>query len=141
MEYLETLFGMERHRFPKKLPRVRDGHRILYGALAVAEIMDALLWEEVSERKPQARGGSQKKLWLSNPDVRKRVLIGIGWRALAISPYKQILVPFLKVVSSHFDSGDSKERLPKDAEDALRAHILSIPSLAQLGATCPDSGK
>ena len=35
MQYLEALFGLERHRFPNKLPRVRDGRKILYSALAV----------------------------------------------------------------------------------------------------------
>ena len=127
MGYLEILFGLERHRFPTKLPRVRDGRKILYSAFAVVKIMDALLKEKLPERKPGARGGSEKKLWLSTPDVRKRVLNGIGWRALAISRYKQILAAFLKVVCRHLDSGDLKERLPKDAEDALRAHIRSIP--------------
>lgn len=140
MEYLEILFGMERHRFPKKLPSARDGRKILYGALAVAKIMDALL-EKPTQRKPLARGGSEKKLWLSDPDVRKRVLMGIRWLALATSRYREILAPFMSVVSRHLASGDSKEELPKDAEDALRAHIRSVPSLASLGGTCPDSGK
>ena len=141
MEYLESLFGMERHRFPKNLPRVRYGRKILHGALAVVKIMDVLLKEPLTERKPRARGGSKRKLWLSNPDVRKRVLEGIGWQALAISRYKEILAPFMTVVSRHLGSGDSKQRLPKYAEDALRAHIRSIPSLASFGAACPDSGK
>ena len=141
MQYLEALFGLERHRFPNKLPKVRDGRKILYGAFAVVEIMDALLEEKLPERKPGARGGSEKKLWLSTPEVRKRVLMEIGWRALALSRYREILGLFMTVVYRHFPSGDSEERLPKDAEDKLRAHIRSIPFLGSLSATCPDSGK
>ena len=57
MEDLEILFGMERHRFPKKLPSVRAGRKIQYSALAVVKIMDALLREKLPERKPQARRG------------------------------------------------------------------------------------
>jgi hypothetical protein len=141
MQYLEALFGLERHRFPNKLPMVRDGRKILYSAFAVVKIMDALLKEKLPERKPEARGGSEKKLWLSTPDVRKRVLTGIGWRALAVSRYRETLDPFMIVVSRHLPSGDSEERLPKDAEDTLRAHVRSLPFLGSLSATCPDSGK
>ena len=77
MQYLEALFGLERHRFPNKLPRVRDGRKILYSAFAVVKIMDALLKEKLPERKPRARGGSEKKLWLSTPEVRK----GCSWKS------------------------------------------------------------
>ena len=128
MEDLEILFGMERHRFPKNLPSVRDGRKILYGPFALVEIMDALLKETSTQRKRGTRGGSEKKVWLSNPDVKKRVLMGIGWRALALSRYREILARFMTVVSDHLASGDSKEPLPKDVEGALRAHIGSIQS-------------
>ena len=90
MRYLEILFGMERHRFPKKLPNVRAGRKILYSAFAVVKIMDALLKEKLPEREQGARGGSEKKLWLSNPERRKRALLGIASRAYALSFNKQI---------------------------------------------------
>jgi hypothetical protein len=134
---LEFLFGMEHHRFPKQLSHVRDRRKVLYSAFAVVKIMDALLKEGPAERKPRARGGSEKKLWLNNADIRNRVLNGIGWRALAISQYREILAAFMNVVSRHLASGDSKERLFAEAE----AHIRSLRSLASLGATSPDSGK
>jgi hypothetical protein len=63
MEDLEILFGMERHRFPKKLPSVREGRKIRIPLWRV-KIMDVLLTEKPPERKPQAQGGSVKKLWL-----------------------------------------------------------------------------
>jgi hypothetical protein len=119
MEDLEILFGMERHRFSKKLPSVRAGRKILYSALAVVKIMDALLREKPSARKRQARGGSEKKLWLSNPDCRKRVLMGIASRAYALSRYKSVLAAFMAVVCRHLAIGYPKERLPEGFEDWL----------------------
>jgi len=119
MECLEALFGIERHRFPKKLPRVRDGRKILYSAFAVVKIMDALLREEIPERKQQACGGSEKKLWLSNPERRKRVLMGIANRAFALSRYKRILAAFMAVVCHHLAIGYPKEQLPEGFEDWL----------------------
>ena len=119
MGYLEILFGMERHRFPKKLPSARVGRKILYSAFAVVKIMNALLSEKLLERKPRTRGGSQKKLWLSNPDRRERVLMGIGNRAFALSRYKSILAAFMAVVCRHLAIGYPKERLPEGFEDWL----------------------
>jgi hypothetical protein len=119
MEYLEILFGMERHRFPKDLPSVPDGRKILYSAFAVVKIMDALLKEELQERKRRARGGSEKKLWLSNPDRRKRVLMGIASRAYALSKDRGVLAAFMAVVCRHLAIGYPKERLPEGFEDWL----------------------
>jgi hypothetical protein len=121
-EYLEILFGMEHHRFPKKLPRVRDGRKILYGAFAVVRIMDALLKEKVTERKPRARGGSEKKLWLKNPEPRRSVLWGILCRAYA-SPHTEIFAAFAAVVFRHLLAiGYSKEhQLPEGFEERIAA--------------------
>jgi hypothetical protein len=131
MVYLEWLFEIEHHRFPKKLASVRAArNKILYSAFAVVEIMDALLKEEVRERKPRSRGGSKKKLWLSNPDLRKRVLLGIGSRAHACSGNKGILAAFMAVVCRHLPTEYLKQQLPERFEEWLA-----------LAATCPDSGK
>jgi hypothetical protein len=119
MEHLEILFGMERHRFPEKLPSVRDKRKIRYSALAVVKIMDALLREKLPERKPQAHGGSVKKLWLSDPDRQKRVLMGIASRAYALSKDRGVLAAFMAVVCRHLAIGYPKERLPEGFEDCL----------------------
>jgi hypothetical protein len=92
--------------------------------------MDALLKEKLSERKPRTRGGSQKKLWLSDPDRRKRVLLRIGHRAHAFSKNRDILVAFMDVVCRHLPREYLKEQLPESSEEWLA-----------LAATCPDSGK
>jgi hypothetical protein len=114
MEYLEWLCEIEHHRFPRKLPNVRDGRNFLYSALAVVKIMDALL--KVPERKPRARGGSEKKLWLSNRDCRKRVLMGIANRAFALAVNKSISAAFMAVVCRHLAIGYPKEQLPQGVE-------------------------
>ena len=141
MQYLEALFGLERHRIPEQAAQGSEmGENHLFGSGSGQDHGRAAK-EKLPERKPGARGGSEKKLWLSTPEVRNRVLMGIGWRALAVSRYRETLDPFMIVVSRHLPSGDSEERLPKDAEDTLRAHVRSLPFLGSLSATCPDSGK
>jgi len=132
MQYLEALFGMERHRFPNRLPRARDGRKILYSAFAVVKIMDALLREKLPERKQQACGGSEKKLWLSNLERRKRVLIGIANRAFAVSRYKRILAAFMAVVCHHLAIGYPKEQLPDGFDNWLAVSVA---------ASWTDSGK
>lgn len=130
MGYLEILFEMERHRFPKKLQSVRAGRKRRYSALKVVKIMDALLKEtghghsdpdsgKLPKRKRQARGGSEKKLWLSNPDRQKRVLMGIANRAFALSINKSILGAFMAVVCRHLAIGYPKEQLPEGFEHWL----------------------
>jgi hypothetical protein len=118
MEYLEILFGLERHRlrFVKDLPTVRDEHKVLYSAFHVVRIMDVLLWEKPTKRKRGARGGSEKKLWPSNPEVKKRVLFGIANRAFALSTNRSILDTFRAVVCRHLAIGYPKEQLPQGVE-------------------------
>jgi hypothetical protein len=118
MDYLEILFGLERHRFPKTSPRLRVGRKILYFALDVVKIMDALLNEKSPERKRRARGRPRKQ-WLSDPDVRKRVLMGIGSRALVLSMHRDILGAFLAVVCCHSARWYPKEQLPEGFDDKL----------------------
>jgi hypothetical protein len=120
MESLEILFGMERHRFPKGLSKDRDGRKIWYSAFDVVKIMDALLGERLLERKPQARGGSERKLWPSEPDSRKRVLTGIANRALDYSKYKGILAAFMAVVCRHLAILYPGEQLPEGWEELAR---------------------
>jgi len=119
MEYLESLFGMERHRFPKGL-NIRDGRKALYSALAVVKIMDTLLGERLLERKPQARGGSERKLWPREPDSRKPVLMGIANRALGYSRYKGIQAAFMAVACRHLAIGYPNEQLPEGWEELAR---------------------
>jgi hypothetical protein len=120
MESLEILFGMERHRFPKGLSGERDGRKIWYSAFDVVKIMDALLGEELRERKSQARGGSERKLWPSEPDSRKRVLMGIANRARAHSRHKKILAAFMAVVCHHLAIRYPNEQLPEGWEKLAR---------------------
>ena len=87
MQRLEALFGMHRNRFPQGLPHRKKGREILYDWLAVVKIMDALLSEKPTTREKGARGGSQRKLWLNDPDdpgLRTRVLRGIEKRMNSI---------------------------------------------------------
>ena len=126
MEYLETLFGMERHRFQKGLPSHRAGRTVLYSARAVVKIMDALLGEKLPERNPQARGGSERKLWLSKLDSRKCVLMGIAYRALAHSRSNKVLAAFMAVVCRHLAILYPDEQLPEGWEELahLGRHFL-----------------
>src|SRR5262249_51204883 len=63
---LESLFGMDRHNFPKSLPYVRRGRRILYDIRALIECMVVLL---------------EKGKWFQDINRRKLVLTGIIQRA------------------------------------------------------------
>jgi hypothetical protein len=63
---LESLFGMDRHNFPKSLPHVRRGQRILYDIRALVKCIMVLL---------------ESGKWLPDTDRRKLVLSGIVQRA------------------------------------------------------------
>ena len=65
---LENLFGLDRHRFPKKLPTVRTGRGIEYTLVAVVQCMIALLADE-------------KRPWLPDLKIRNTILRGIIERA------------------------------------------------------------
>lgn len=83
---LESLLGMDRHNFPKSLPRVRRGRRIFYGLRALIECIVTLI---------------EKGKWLPEPDRRNLVLSGIIQRARDIGQPKvatileQIFRPYL----------------------------------------------
>jgi hypothetical protein len=100
MRRLEVLFGMHRNRFPKKLPSRRMGREIVYDWRAVVEIMDALLSEKPGERKRSARG-RRRLLWLSDPDLRNRVLSGIEALVNSRSVQNEIGSAFLTLVRRH----------------------------------------
>jgi hypothetical protein len=102
---LQELFGIHRNRFPSKLPspkkeHERKGRERLYDYCEVVEIMDALLGEKPTERKRPARG-RPLRLWLSDPDLRTRVLTGIGGRLNEISVPKDIKAAFVAVMHHH----------------------------------------
>lgn len=58
---LRELFGMDRHRFPRKLPCVSESKRTWYDLRAFLKIMDALLGEK-PRRKKQKRG-RPRRVW------------------------------------------------------------------------------
>lgn len=97
MVTLQKLFGLNRDRFPKSLPECRAGRKTLYGFRAVTKIMDWLLSEKMPDRKKDTRGGSARKLWLSNPTIRVRVLRGIEARAKSVSQSTEIKKAFKEV--------------------------------------------
>ena len=95
---LQSLFGIDKNRFPKDLPRRETGRETLYDWHAVVKIMKALLSEESTMRKEGARGGSQRTLWPSDPNRRVRVLQGIKERMNNISVPKDVKSAFLMVI-------------------------------------------
>jgi hypothetical protein len=83
---LESLLGMDRHNFPKSLPHVRRGRRILYDIRALITCIVTLL---------------EKGKWLPETNRRTLVLTGIIQRARDIGQPKvaaileQIFRPYL----------------------------------------------
>jgi hypothetical protein len=67
---LETLFGVNRHRFPKSLPYVRRGRETYYDLRAFMKCLLSLL----SCKAPH-------RAWLPDTDQRSRVLTGVIRRA------------------------------------------------------------
>jgi hypothetical protein len=67
---LENLFGVDRHRFPKSLPRKRSGRNQVYDLDAFVKCLTYLL---------KNRRGAQQ--WLPEPAQRELVLRGIIERA------------------------------------------------------------
>ena len=100
MRRLQFLFGIHRDRFRKKVERRRLGKIIVYDWWEVVEIMDALLSERRGPRKKSVRG-RPRTLWLSDPDLRNRVLSGIEARINSISAPKEIATAFLVLVHRH----------------------------------------
>ena len=77
MRELQDLFWPLRpDRFPKDLPSHRDGREVFYDHPAVPMIMEALLSEKSAKRKRAQ--GKARRIWLSAPDLRIRVLSGIA---------------------------------------------------------------
>jgi hypothetical protein len=71
----ENLFGVDRHRFPKSLPRTRRGRNVVYRLDAFVECLIHLLAN---------RDGDEQ--WLPEPTQRDLVLRGIIERAYRFSP-------------------------------------------------------
>ena len=97
MRRLQFLFGIHRDRFRKKVEGRRLGKIIVYDWWEVVEIMNALL----SEPRKRAVRGRPRTLWLSDPDLRNRVLSGIEARINSISAPKEIATAFLDLVHRH----------------------------------------
>lgn len=97
MRRLQFLFGIHRDRFRKKVEGRRLGKIIVYDWWEVVEIMDALL----SEPRKRAVRGRPRTLWLSDPDLRNRVLSGIEARINSISAPQEIATAFLDLVHGH----------------------------------------
>jgi hypothetical protein len=75
VDSLENLFGVDRHRFPKSLPRSRRGRNAVYDLVAFVECLIHLL--------KNRDDGTQ---WLPEPTKRELVLDGIIERARRFSP-------------------------------------------------------
>jgi hypothetical protein len=107
MRRLQEWFGMHRNRFPRKLPSRRMGREILYDWRAVVKIIDALLSEKLGEHKRATRG-APRRLWLSDPGLRTRVLSGIAARINSLSVSGDIARAFLEVVRDHLADSAKK---------------------------------
>ena len=86
---LESLFGMDRHKFPKNLPGTRRGRERFYNLDAVMECMSRVLADE----RPTHR-------WLLKPTKRNIVLTGIMSRAQQVgSP--EVAASVAKILIRH----------------------------------------
>jgi hypothetical protein len=103
MRRLQELIGMDRRRFSEGLLdfSFKKGRERHYDWQALVKIMDDLLGEGPRERKRRVRGGSMRKLWLSDPDVSARVLRGIESRANDVSPCSEIRDAFKAIRLKH----------------------------------------
>jgi hypothetical protein len=108
MRRLQELFGMRRNRFPRNRPcfkNPRDRREMLYGDNAVRLIMESLLSERPLSPQKRGRGGSQRRLWLRDPDdpcLMTRVLEGIKARISSLHGVpEKIAQAFLGVVQKH----------------------------------------
>src|SRR5207248_8484696 len=72
---LESLFGVDRHQFPKTLPCSRRGRQVFYDLPAVINCMLSLL-----------DGSTPGRRWLPEVVLRKRVLTGIIQRVRDVCP-------------------------------------------------------
>jgi len=104
---LQELFGIHRNRFPPRLRNSKKGRERLYDYRAVVKIMDALLAEKPLERKGPARG-RPSRLWLSDRDLRTRVLSGIKARINSLAVSERIRAAFLAVVRRHLSNSAKK---------------------------------
>jgi hypothetical protein len=101
MRRLEALFGLERHRFPKKLQlhKRRVGREIVYEWRGVVEIMRALLTEP-SRRKRRGEGKKPERAlprW-PRPALRARVLSAIEERINVVCVDAEIADAFLALI-------------------------------------------
>jgi hypothetical protein len=102
MRRLQELFGMERHRFPKKLRTFERGRETLYDYRAVVKIMKTLLKEDLGEKPVR---GKTRRLW-PRADLRTRVLSGIAARIKIVPTKKKIATAFVNMIRPHLaDSG------------------------------------
>jgi hypothetical protein len=106
MQRLQELFGMHRNRFPKNLPHRRTGREILYDWRAVEKIMKASLSKR-PKRETLVRGAPQR-VWLSDPDLRNRVLSGIEARISSICVSKKIAGKFMAVIQPYLHNTAKK---------------------------------
>ena len=103
--FSRNLFGLDRHRFPKKLPTVRTGREVEYTLVAVVQCMVALRADEESGRGPthlkirntilcgiieRAQGKSGKLLFNFAGDVPNVLeLIRVRWRGRSFLRYSR----------------------------------------------------
>lgn len=104
METLEDLFWMHRNRFGQ-LPIIKKGRERLYNYHAVLLIMDKLLYEKRPMHQP---AGRRLRIWLSKPDVRKRVLVGLEMRVGSFPMPEKIRTQFLALLHRHLQDSAKK---------------------------------
>jgi len=118
---LEELFGMERHRFGKGLPRIKENRGKWYDYHAVVKIMHRLLSEKPREGRRPSRGKT-RRLWPFNPNLRVRILIGIHKRMESVSVSDDIWGSFTAVACLHLARG-IEEKLSEDVRHVLAALV------------------
>ena len=100
--------------------------------------MDALL-VKARHAKGSVRG-RPRTLWLSDPDLRNRVLSGIEARIISISAPKEIAAPFLDLVHRH-QSIRQKNRLAEHIAASFSIEEASLPfgkKIRRLLGECKD---
>jgi hypothetical protein len=102
MRRLEDLFGLERHRFPKKLQlhRRRVGKEFVYEWRGVVEIMRALLKDKRSRRRRRGKGkkpGPPLRIW-PKPALRARVFGRLEERINVVCEDAKIADAFLALI-------------------------------------------
>jgi len=100
---------------------VKKGRERWYNYRAVVKIMHRLLSENPREGGRPLRGKT-RRLWLFNPNLRVRILIGIHKRMESVSVSDDIWGSFTAVACRHLVRG-IEEKLSEDVRHELAALV------------------